>query len=71
MARKKKTALTIDEQISEVKIQIDSLAEQLKEKKAELKSLEMIKEDEYRSKIIDAIAQSGKSYDEILEMLNK
>ena len=66
---KKKVALTIDEQIEETKKQIDSITEELKEKKLELKNLETAKADEEKEKLISAIEASGKSYEEIMQLL--
>lgn len=67
--KRKQVDLTIDEQIQQTKEQIDDLNEQLKKKKAELKTLETAKADEEKNKLIAAIAESGKSYDEIMAML--
>jgi len=69
-----------DEKIVALTAEIENLTETLKTKKAELKELEKGKEaaveaaaaqkaEEEKKKILDAVAASGKSLDEILELL--
>lgn len=69
-----------DEKISSVENEISMLTDQLKSKKAELKTLIKAKEadavakaaqkaEEEKAAIIAAVEQSGKSVDEILSML--
>ncbi|MBE5775023.1 MAG: hypothetical protein E7337_14015 [Clostridiales bacterium] len=69
-----------DEKIVTLTAEIENLTETLKTKKAELKELEKGKEaaveaaaaqkaEEEKKKILDAVAASGKSLDEILELL--
>ncbi len=70
----------IDEQIANVNAEIEELAGSLKAKKAELKKLMKDKveadriaaekkAEEDRQRIIEAVEASGKTLDEILEML--
>ena len=72
----------VDEQITAVENEIEELTEKLKEKKKELKALMKAKEQETRiaaekkakedkAKIDAAIAASGKTVEEILELLKK
>ena len=69
-----------DAKIKQTEAEINDLTEQLKAKKAELKKLtkgreaaeaaaEAAKAEEDKNKILEAVAASGKSVDEILEML--
>lgn len=67
--RKKKEILTVDQKIMKVEGEIQELNEALKAKKAELKALQKEKESEDKKVLLDAIEESGKSVDEILEML--
>ena len=70
----------IGKKIEEISAEIDKLGEEIKTKKAELKSLMKVKADmekaaaekkaeENKAKILAAVEASGKSVDEILEML--
>ena len=77
------TTLTVDhlnEQISATEAEITALTEQLKTKKAELKALTKereaaekaaveAKEAEQKAKLLEAVASSGKSIDEIISMI--
>ena len=71
---------SLDEQIKATEAEIESMTASLKDKKAELKALLKTKEkaekiaaeqkaEEDKIRILDAVAASGKSIDEILEML--
>ncbi len=71
---------SLDEQIKATEAEIESMTASLKNKKAELKALIKAKEkaeklaaeqkaEEDKIRILDAVAASGKSIDEILEML--
>ena len=71
---------SLDEQIKATEAEIESMTASLKDKKAELKKLNKAKEkaeklaaeqkaEEDKNRILDAVAASGKSIDEILEML--
>ena len=71
---------SLDEQIKATEAEIESMTASLKDKKAELKALLKKKDkaekaaaeqkaEEDKIRILDAVAASGKSIDEILEML--
>ena len=66
---KKKLVLSIDERITAVTAEIESLQEQLKEKKAELKQLKDEKEEEDQKRLLAAVAASGKSIDEVIVLI--
>ena len=72
----------IDQKIAAAEAEIEELVAQLKAKKAELKALIKEKEaalaaaaekkaEEEKAKLLDALAKSGKSIDEIIEFLGK
>ena len=74
------TVEEIESKMSAVESEIEDLSEKLKEKKAELKQLAKDKEaavvaaaekkaEEDKKAILDAVAASGKSVEEILELL--
>ncbi len=76
------TVENVDEKIAAVEAGIAALTEELKAKKAELKKLTKAKEkaekvaaekqaEEDRAKMLEAITASGKSVDEVLELLKK
>ena len=76
------TVENVDEKIAAVEAEIAALTEELKAKKAELKKLTKAKEkaekvaaekqaEEDRAKLLEAITASGKSVDEVLELLKK
>ena len=78
--RKKAIIENVDEKIEQVSAEIEELKEQLKEKKAELKSLAKAKiaadriaaekkAEEDKAAILAAVAASGKSVEEILDLL--
>ena len=67
--RKKKEALTIDQQIEKVNAEIQELNDQIKGKKEILKDLEKQKKEEMLSTLADAVEKSGMSVEEVLEML--
>lgn len=66
---KKKLVLSVDERITAVTTEIESLQEQLKEKKAELKQLKAEKEEEDQKRLLAAVAASGKSIDEVIALI--
>lgn len=66
---KKKLVLSIDERITAVTAEIESLQEQLKGKKAELKQLKAEKEEEDQKRLLAAVAASGKSIDEVIALI--
>ena len=70
----------VDEKIAAVEAEIEQMKANLKAKKDELKDLkkakiaadnaaEEKKAEEEKAKLLEAIKQSGKSYEEILELL--
>ena len=67
---KNKPVLTIDERIDQVTAEIESLQEQIKEKKAELKQLNDEKAEEDQKRLMAAVLASGKTVDEIIEMIS-
>ena len=70
MARRPKN-LTIEEQIALQEKEIENLAEQLKSAKAELKKLKETKQLVDSQKIMEAIANSGKSVKEVINFINQ
>ena len=80
---KVETTLSVDqlnEQISAAEAEITALTEQLKAKKAELKALTKeheaaekaaaeAKEAEQKAKLLEAVASSGKSIDEVIALI--
>lgn len=68
-SKNKAAALTIDERIAAVTAEIDSLQEQVKAKKAELKKLDAEKVEADQKKILEAAACSGKSVEEIVALI--
>ena len=76
------TVESIDERIIATESAITALTEELKTKKAELKGLTKAKAvaekqaaekkaEEDKTKLLDAVAASGKSIDEIIDMINQ
>ena len=82
---KVETTLTVDQlngQISATEAEITALTEQLKAKKAELKALTKDREAaekaaaeaqaaEQKAKLLEAVAYSGKSIDEVIALLSE
>ena len=66
---KNKATLTVDERISAVTAEIESMEAKLKEKKAELRQLKVEKEEENQKKILAAVAASGKTAEEVIALL--
>ncbi len=70
MARgRKKKPESIQEQIELIQTEIETLTNQLKNKKKTLADLEKAKEQEEHKKLLDAVAESGKSIDDVIAML--
>lgn len=65
-----KPILTIDERIAQVTAEIETIQEQIKEKKAELKQLNDEKAEEDQKRLMNATLASGKTVDEIIEMIS-
>ncbi len=70
MARRKKN-ISLQEQIDEVLKDIEKLKDELSEKKALVKELEARKNDESLSQIVDALRDSGKSIEDVMEFLSR
>ena len=66
-----KAATSVDERIAMVTAEIESLQEQVKGKKAELKRLMAEKAEEDQKRILDAVAESGKSVDEVIALIRE
>ena len=66
---RKNCSFSVDERIIAVTAEIESLQEQLKEKKAELKQLKAEKEEEDQKRLLAAVAASGKSIDEVIALI--
>ena len=70
MARRPKN-LSIEELISNKENEIENLSSQLKTAKAELKQLKEEKLLADSQRIMDALAASGKSVDDVINMINQ
>ena len=70
MARRPKN-LSIDELISNKETEIETLSEQLKAAKSELKKLKEEKLLADSQRIMEALAASGKSVDDVINMINQ
>ena len=66
---RKKKPESVEEQMQLVQAEIDELSAKLKAKKKEMAVLEKAKKAEEQQKLLDAVAASGKSVDEITGML--
>ena len=70
MARgRKKKPTDINEQIALLEETISNLTAELKTKKAELANLEKVKKEQEQQALLDAIVASGKTKEEIMELL--
>ena len=70
MARgRKKKPTDINEQIALLEETINSLTVELKAKKAELANLEKVKKEQEQQALLDAIIASGKTKEQIMELL--
>lgn len=70
MARRPKN-LSIEELISHKENEIENLSSQLKTAKAELKQLKEEKLLADSQRIMDALAASGKSVDDVINLINQ
>jgi phage shock protein A len=61
--------MSVDERIAAVTSEIEYLQEQVKEKKAQLKALKAEKAEEDQKRIMIAVLESGRSVDEVIELL--
>ena len=66
---RKKKPESVEEQMQLVQAEIDELSAKLKAKKKEMAVLEKAKKAGEQQKLLDAVAASGKSVDEIIGML--
>ena len=66
---RKKKPESVEEQMQLVQAEIEELSAKLKAKKKEMAVLENAKKAEEQQKLLDAVAASGKSVDEIIGML--
>lgn len=69
MPRGRKPNLTTIEKIAAVEKEIEDLKGQIVEKKIELDKLNAALEDEKKEKLFQAIKESGKSIDEVMELI--
>lgn len=65
----KNAHLTIDERIAALQKDIEDMTQSIKEKKAMIKQLEKSRAAEEKIEILRAIEESGKSMEEIMELL--
>ena len=68
---KNKSTLTIDEQITQAAARVEDLRVQLSEAEAELKKLETLRDEEQMKALMEAVAASGKSVSDVIEMLKE
>ena len=66
---KNKSALTIDEQITQAAARVEDLRVQLSEAEAELKKLETLRDEEQMKTLMEAVAASGKSVSDVIAMV--
>lgn len=66
---RKKKPESIEAQMQQIQEEIEELSARLKTKKKELAALEDARKLEEQKKLLDAVAASGKSVDEIIGML--
>ena len=71
MPRGRKKLGTVEEQIEVLKNEIEALKAETKKKQDKLKELEKKKEAEDNKEIMEAVARSGKSKDEILRLISE
>lgn len=70
MARgRKKKPTDINEQIALLEETISNLTAELKAKKTELANLEQVKKEQEQQALLDAIVASGKTKEQIMELL--
>ena len=71
MARGRKAALTLDEQLEKITTEIDKMETSLKEMKKAKKDLENQIKQARLSELDDIISEKGLSFDEVKELLTK
>lgn len=69
MARGRKKALSLDEQLEQVEVEITETEQNLKELKVRRKQLETEIKMKEQEELLTVIQESGKSIDEIRELL--
>lgn len=70
MARGRKKALSLDEQLEQVEVEITETEQNLKELKVRRKQLEAEIKMKEQEELLAVIEESGKSIDEIRELLS-
>ena len=71
MARGRKTALTLDEQLEKITAEIDNMENSLKEMKKAKKDLEDQIKQARLAELDELISEKGLSFEEVKELLNK
>ena len=71
MARGRKAALTLDEQLEKITAEIDNMENSLKEMKKAKKDLEDQIKQARLAELDDIISEKGLSFEEVKELLNK
>ena len=71
MARGRKAALTLDEQLEKITIEIENMESSLKEMKKAKKDLENQIKQARLSELDDIISEKGLSFEEVKELLTK
>lgn len=71
MPRGRKKDLSISEKIAKLDLEIKELGDELKKKKADRKKLEKLKANESLQVLAAAVAESGMTVEEVLELLKK
>ena len=71
MARGRKVALTLDEQLEKITIEIENMESSLKEMKKAKKDLENQIKQARLSELDDIISEKGLSFEEVKELLTK
>ena len=69
MARGRKPNLTVEQKIEVCKKEIQELEDKLISKKQELDNLNVALDDAKKERLFEAIKASGKSVDDVLELL--
>lgn len=71
MARGRKAALTLDEQLTKITTEIDKMETSLKEMKQAKKDLEEQIKQARLAELDELISEKGLSFEEVKELLNK
>ena len=71
MARGRKAALTLDEQLEKITAEIDNMENSLKEMKKAKKDLEDQIKQARLAELDELISEKGLSFEEVKELLNK